>query len=527
MADMTIESVRQKFPQYNDLSDEQLAQGIHKKYYSDMAFEDFSKKIGYGKQEPSTFSDVLTGAKTAIMEPVYGLGEFLPQEYGGKASAEAAKKLESEYQQAFERSPYATRAGYIPTMLGTLFTPGLAAKAAGYVPKISEAATFGGRALQAAKEGAVTGGVYGALEPTRETDQTKRLQEKAEQAGISAVGGAVLGPAGEALIEGVPAVAKAVKTAVSPEKTILEKIPSTVSTQSEAGDKISKTVIQRLKDSIADRQKDAKELFEKYYARVEPYQDAMRNEYADRIREYALKLPEGSRSQEQLNLIRDTLSRMENPSKQISGREAYPNARGMDLERRRLGEIADQKAEGYGGAAVQTARDLEKIMTEVLNSPKGAGFDNVLSQYAKLSEPINLADMAFGQKVTKRAGEYIGDLPAYDTKNIINKAFESRDSVEAFRRLTGNNEPFVQELAKDKLSLELKAAKSPADVQKVIDNNIDWLSTPQMYGNLMQLKELQSLLRGSEIVRGGAKILGGGALAGLGLTGGSKIIGGL
>lgn len=42
----TIAEVRQKFPQYADLSDEQLAQGLHKKYYSDLPFEDFSKRVG-------------------------------------------------------------------------------------------------------------------------------------------------------------------------------------------------------------------------------------------------------------------------------------------------------------------------------------------------------------------------------------------------------------------------------------------------------------------------------------------------
>jgi hypothetical protein len=51
MADMTIQDVRQKFPQYSDLSDEKLAQGIHKKYYPDMPFEDFSKKIGYSASD--------------------------------------------------------------------------------------------------------------------------------------------------------------------------------------------------------------------------------------------------------------------------------------------------------------------------------------------------------------------------------------------------------------------------------------------------------------------------------------------
>lgn len=43
---MDIAEVRRKFPQYDDLSDEELAKGLHKKFYSDMSFDDFSAKIG-------------------------------------------------------------------------------------------------------------------------------------------------------------------------------------------------------------------------------------------------------------------------------------------------------------------------------------------------------------------------------------------------------------------------------------------------------------------------------------------------
>lgn len=42
----SIAEVRQKYPQYQDLSDNQLATALHKKYYSDMPYEDFSQKIG-------------------------------------------------------------------------------------------------------------------------------------------------------------------------------------------------------------------------------------------------------------------------------------------------------------------------------------------------------------------------------------------------------------------------------------------------------------------------------------------------
>lgn len=43
---MNIAEIRQKYPQYNDLSDEQLAKGLHQKYYVNMPFDDFSQRIG-------------------------------------------------------------------------------------------------------------------------------------------------------------------------------------------------------------------------------------------------------------------------------------------------------------------------------------------------------------------------------------------------------------------------------------------------------------------------------------------------
>lgn len=43
---MNIAEIRQKYPQYDDLSDEALAKGLHDRFYSDMDFGEFSQKIG-------------------------------------------------------------------------------------------------------------------------------------------------------------------------------------------------------------------------------------------------------------------------------------------------------------------------------------------------------------------------------------------------------------------------------------------------------------------------------------------------
>lgn len=42
----TIAEIRQQFPQYQDLSDDQLAEALHRKFYADMPREEFNAKIG-------------------------------------------------------------------------------------------------------------------------------------------------------------------------------------------------------------------------------------------------------------------------------------------------------------------------------------------------------------------------------------------------------------------------------------------------------------------------------------------------
>lgn len=51
----TMQDVRAKFPQYNDMTDEQLATALHRKFYSDMPFDQFAAKVGLAK--PQTVAD--------------------------------------------------------------------------------------------------------------------------------------------------------------------------------------------------------------------------------------------------------------------------------------------------------------------------------------------------------------------------------------------------------------------------------------------------------------------------------------
>lgn len=97
---MDIKTIRGQYPQYSDLSDDELARGLHKKHYSDMPFEEFAGKIGLeptkqsaggsrswadvGKEAvtniPSSAGRLMEDMVTPIIHPVdtakaiYGLG---------------------------------------------------------------------------------------------------------------------------------------------------------------------------------------------------------------------------------------------------------------------------------------------------------------------------------------------------------------------------------------------------------------------------------------------------------------------
>src|SRR3990167_8908318 len=71
MPTTTIADIRQKFPQYNDLPDEQLADAFHRKFYSDIPREKFNAQIGFRIQEKSTLQNV----SETLSDSASGIGQ--------------------------------------------------------------------------------------------------------------------------------------------------------------------------------------------------------------------------------------------------------------------------------------------------------------------------------------------------------------------------------------------------------------------------------------------------------------------
>ena len=67
---MDINEIREKYPQYSDIPDQQLVDGLHKKFYSSMPLDEFHSKIGYAPEEKpkeaTIGSQLAGGAKQSI-----------------------------------------------------------------------------------------------------------------------------------------------------------------------------------------------------------------------------------------------------------------------------------------------------------------------------------------------------------------------------------------------------------------------------------------------------------------------------
>lgn len=76
----SIKDIRGKYPQYNDLTDAELAEKFHAKFYADMPFEDFASKIGF--QEPS-YAQTAAGVVSDIPTTISNIPESAANLVGG------------------------------------------------------------------------------------------------------------------------------------------------------------------------------------------------------------------------------------------------------------------------------------------------------------------------------------------------------------------------------------------------------------------------------------------------------------
>jgi hypothetical protein len=93
---MRLEDFRKQYPQYSDISDEDLAKGLHRRFYSDIPFEDFSQRVGLITAESGFFPALKAGA-SGVQEAGYALAGRTG--LMDEAAAQKAIEEEQAYQQ--------------------------------------------------------------------------------------------------------------------------------------------------------------------------------------------------------------------------------------------------------------------------------------------------------------------------------------------------------------------------------------------------------------------------------------------
>ena len=150
----TLADIRKQYPQYADISDEQLAKGFHEKFYSDIPFTEFSAQIGFKpviaatQTAPDVRSEVMaeTGGGAAVGMPRRGRAAVVQpatpleatatgvfkgaivnpvlagmQVVGGEGGRQAVENIQQQYAQTRQE---AGMTGFdVPQLIGAVASP--------------------------------------------------------------------------------------------------------------------------------------------------------------------------------------------------------------------------------------------------------------------------------------------------------------------------------------------------------------------------------------------------------------------
>src|SRR6516164_358912 len=86
-----IAEFRQRYPEYNNLTDDQLSDAVYKKFYSDMPREQFEKQVSELHEFPADFTEeeIATALKSTVPNPwaTLGTGKHRIRHSAGGASS--------------------------------------------------------------------------------------------------------------------------------------------------------------------------------------------------------------------------------------------------------------------------------------------------------------------------------------------------------------------------------------------------------------------------------------------------------
>lgn len=186
---MNVQEIRQNYPQYNDLSDNELATKLHQTFYSDLPYNQFAEKIGVNSAKPdlSTVDEAgltVMAMKHGMEQIPMGWGDEAKAVYSGVASA-VNPFVKEGYQEAYDNERMQQKAENMALeqnapnrtlaydMAGLMMSPG-ATSGMGMESRVGKIAVNSGiGAVMGAgtaedgqkTEGALTGAAFGAALP--------------------------------------------------------------------------------------------------------------------------------------------------------------------------------------------------------------------------------------------------------------------------------------------------------------------------------------------------------------------------
>jgi len=304
------------------------------------------------------------------------------------------------------------------------------------------------------------------------------------------------GPAGRALRE----TGDVLQATVAPSSRVSRVArPTTVS---EVGTNIETNIMENLNKLTEGRRAEYQPIFSRFMREGEQQADNIVRNYVDEIE--ALKQTYSDRMSPQIQSMFDR-----SIAELTTGRTGRPGIEAIDLERRRLAEMAASlPQQGVGAAERQFANALRDQLTTIIDELVPSS-KQARALYQELSAPINRYATRLGQAVTQRAGEFLPDIPRADVADLPGRFFRSRSSINELRDLTGN-EQLVLDLARRHVGNEIEGMRSAKELRDYLRTNRDWLNeVPELKGQLERAA--------SNLATGGGLR----ALTALGFTGGA------
>lgn len=485
---------------------------------------------GYYEPVTATKADpVGIGTYTAIMEPIYGVGELIPGQIGERSAA-AAKELERKYKESTKQYPYATRVGYGATTLAELLTPGTALKALGFVPKVAEATSALSKIAAGAKEGALTGGLYEFAQPTGKQKYGERLEVKGVRGTMGALSGGAFGAALPAAYEAykaaraLPDTYRAAKAsgAISEAEAVrtetADLLENQIQAQRTAADQTQSrlTAIENAQAQLAQGEQTALQraeaattrpryVGEEARARAQsPSEMALEAQRARVSSAEKRGVEAGLTKEEATNVALDLESKRFDAEQAVQALESSLSP-GQSLSKQEFGSflrrVADDFYEKYDaireagagfskalksagqGAIVPTDRIATRIanVTKKMRNPQTQAILNNIDSMIKTNfrgEPVNRLSMQSADSVRKYLNSVLAKrrIMIQNTEMAVDKeaAYHIREIKNMIERAAGNANPAYKEaIAKHaKLSEPLRIFEKEGALSKILDTDI-------------------------------------------------------